>query len=981
MANKEIKQQTLRCDPLFEIKQSFPKVKTKDNINILVNCPYHDDKNPSLSITLAQGKGDAGLYNCPSCGAKGTVPNLIKDVRGISQKEVMQLFFGEGSKSSPRPKYEMPKEDDSAAKADARLHGPAKIYSIQHHHYSTEGEHVLTVFRLPKSKRDPKRKMAKVMAYAVTSDSPTGLLKIKGAPGYASDVGKLLPYRYEKVAQQEKVKTLLIVEGQSTADSVAKRLGDAVGVMASYGGVNNERTDWTKLNDLIDQTGAGVILVPDRDGDESSMPSLRLMTRIANQLQSDNISLVLDMDQPSGFDLEDVNWHGQKIVEWLRKHKIPLSEASEILEVNDEERNKPPPLQEVAEPQPQPQAQQAPQPRPKKQRTEFISEDVSTVLSNGYFSLAGRFESMNPNDRPPFLFFNHITKNYMVIELEKVAKFPTMIELCPDIQWWNMAFQNDNDKPTISKSLSEFRWQPAVHQAANTIPRITLDDMLGRGLSFDTYEDQPIMVFSTGGQVMGLGRAQGKAFDIFSKNLKHRYTHGQKLPFSYYVPRSNMPANMSGNAISLVEAVCSMPWKGELDGYLMAGYLVSALIGGCLDFRPQMWVTGASGTGKTWMTEQLLQPFFGSYMKGTSAQFTKAGVQRMIGSDSLPFIIDEAESRTQNDQKTLDEILSIVRTSTQKSQAQVKANMQDGGVSYYMPRASFILLSNAERLPTHADKNRFVNVSLRAAESEEEWLAATSRVIDAVRHHESIRNFIITNAPDIVQTVNAALKAANKDDIIKSSIPESRMRTARVTLLMCALQLEYGFARSDKEAARLYEKMRGMIEQAPDMRLDMSNMISDAEEILNGILEYDFECKIHDDADFPVKDRTRLGVLLHKIAHYELPLPKYDTHDEIPEFDVKACNRLLELSPARFQLIREDGTEKLELVIAYNDGPLRKHLEKVAPNHAASNIGKVLEQEKSLGIELSRTRKFVGKRASVVIIDWHKFKTRFDDDE
>lgn len=977
MAN--YKSLTLRCDPLYELRQDFPDLKTKDNINIVATCPFHPDKNPSLSITLAQGKGDAGLYNCPSCGESGTVPNLIQHMRELTDKEKMELFFGKGTKDKPRKKYERPKADDSAAKADARLHSPAKGYSIRHDHYGVDGRLAVSAFRMPKKNR-PNDKIPKVMAYAVTADTPSGLLKIKNAPGYAKDVGQLLPYRYEKVQKQEKVTTLVIVEGQSTADSVAERLGDAVGVMAGFGGVNNKRTDWTKLNDLIDQTGAGIILVPDRDGDASDMPGLRMMTRIANQLTTDKISIVLDTDKPKGFDLEDVDWGKKRIVEWLKEHKVPLSEANEIIDVLDEEKKAPPPEPEQP-PEPEPVAQKP----AKKKRPDFVSSDVSTVLNNGHFSLAGRFESMGPNDRPPFLFFNHVSKNYMVIDVDKIAKPSVMIELCPDVQWWNVQFKGKKDE--ISKTLAQFKWQPAVHNAANSIARITLDDMLGRGLSYDTITNKEtqkktqIMVFSTGGRVVGLGGMQGKEFDIFSKNLKHRYTHGQRLPFNYYQPRSGMPENLCGSARSLVEAVTNMTWKNQLDGYMMCGFLVSALVGGCLNFRPQLWITGASGTGKTWMTEQLLQPFFGSYMKGTSAQFTKAGVQRMIGSDSLPFIIDEAESRTQNDQKTLDEILSIVRTSTQKSQAQVKANMQNDGVSYYMPRASFILLSNAERLPTHADKNRFVSLSLRPAENEDEWIHATSNVIDAVKMADTIRNYIITSAPHIVKAVHKAVKFAGKDDIIKKAIPESRMRTARVTLLMCALQLEYGYVRSDEDGNKLYSKMREMIKEAPSLRLAVSDIVSDAEEILEAIMSIEFEYEPYEATDYPVRKRTSLRLLLTKIANLELPRPEKDFEGMIDDgFDANGCNRLLENSPARFRVVK-NGTQRTELLISYNDPILRRHIKSVAPNHAESNIATVLDQREEMEVTVKRTTVFGGGKPLVVVFNWDKFQEKFIDDD
>lgn len=50
-------------------------------------CPFHDDKNPSLSVDK-----EKGLYNCFGCGEAGDVFDLVKEVKGFSFTESLSFL-------------------------------------------------------------------------------------------------------------------------------------------------------------------------------------------------------------------------------------------------------------------------------------------------------------------------------------------------------------------------------------------------------------------------------------------------------------------------------------------------------------------------------------------------------------------------------------------------------------------------------------------------------------------------------------------------------------------------------------------------------------------------------------------------------------------------------------------------------------------------------------------------------------------------
>lgn len=55
---------------------------TKKGKSHVARCPWHDDKNPSLSVD--QGKG---LYNCFGCGESGDIFTLTEKMKGFSFRE------------------------------------------------------------------------------------------------------------------------------------------------------------------------------------------------------------------------------------------------------------------------------------------------------------------------------------------------------------------------------------------------------------------------------------------------------------------------------------------------------------------------------------------------------------------------------------------------------------------------------------------------------------------------------------------------------------------------------------------------------------------------------------------------------------------------------------------------------------------------------------------------------------------------------
>jgi putative DNA primase/helicase len=69
------------------VRELFPKMQVTGTDQALVNCPFHQDEAPSLSVKLSEG-----LFHCFACGAKGNGFDLYMKVVGCDFKSALQYM-------------------------------------------------------------------------------------------------------------------------------------------------------------------------------------------------------------------------------------------------------------------------------------------------------------------------------------------------------------------------------------------------------------------------------------------------------------------------------------------------------------------------------------------------------------------------------------------------------------------------------------------------------------------------------------------------------------------------------------------------------------------------------------------------------------------------------------------------------------------------------------------------------------------------
>jgi hypothetical protein len=116
-------------------------------------------------------------------------------------------------------------------------------------------------------------------------------------------------------------------------------------------------------------------------------------------------------------------------------------------------------------------------------------------------------------------------------------------------------------------------------------------------------------------------------------------------------PPAEIPAagGLNGPAADLLELLRTWKWdRPALDPFLLLGWIGAAKIGGALEWRPGLYLTGDTGTGKSTLIDHLLKPLFGIGGSITVGDSTAAGIAQRLQCRTLPVIVDEFEATEDN---------------------------------------------------------------------------------------------------------------------------------------------------------------------------------------------------------------------------------------------------------------------------------------------------------------------------------------------
>lgn len=99
----------------------------------------------------------------------------------------------------------------------------------------------------------------------------------------------------------------------------------------------------------------------------------------------------------------------------------------------------------------------------------------------------------------------------------------------------------------------------------------------------------------------------------------------------------------------LRDMLATWAWqRGEVDAHLLLGWIVAAMFGGALDWRPMAWITGDAGTGKSTLHKLIRATLGGERGLITATDASEAGLRQYLGNSTLPVALDEIEAEADN---------------------------------------------------------------------------------------------------------------------------------------------------------------------------------------------------------------------------------------------------------------------------------------------------------------------------------------------
>lgn len=183
---------------------------------------------------------------------------------------------------------------------------------------------------------------------------------------------------------------------------------------------------------------------------------------------------------------------------------------------------------------------------------------------------------------------------------------------------------------------------------------------------------------------------------------------------------------LTSTEASKLRAICkSLSWRKPQYGDMLAGWIVIAGVGGAVNWRPHIFITGRKGSGKSTAMDKIVQGSLGSIAIKRDGGTTEAGVRKAISASSRPFIMDEAEAESAARRTQMQLIFEYFRNASSGA-------VVENAYASYVARSCACFGAINPRIEQGADADRWSMLELvpNAGADKEEDYKALLRSID-----------------------------------------------------------------------------------------------------------------------------------------------------------------------------------------------------------------------------------------------------------
>lgn len=216
--------------------------------------------------------------------------------------------------------------------------------------------------------------------------------------------------------------------------------------------------------------------------------------------------------------------------------------------------------------------------------------------------------------------------------------------------------------------------------------------------------DDGSLTLHLGAEVMVAGAAdkRGRA------TMQVQYVPAGRVGSHYYSALDKLPApaalaSSDAEARELRELFGRWFWKqGGIAAHLMVGFVACTMICGVLDHRPHIWLTGPTAAGKSEL-QKLVKAILDTWAL-QSNDATEAAIRQILGQDTLPVLIDEAEA--DNDAEKQKRIINLARLAA--TGGQIYRGGADHKGQTFVAQSCFMFSSIIHGQLQPQDRNRIV---------------------------------------------------------------------------------------------------------------------------------------------------------------------------------------------------------------------------------------------------------------------------------
>lgn len=317
-----------------------------------------------------------------------------------------------------------------------------------------------------------------------------------------------------------------------------------------------------------------------------------------------------------------------------------------------------------------------------------------------------------------YFFVSDKNKQIQAMSASSLSAKSGLMRLQP-LEYWQQFYMNDKGAIDIDQASND------LIQKCHNMGVFKPESIRGAGV----WDDGGRIIYNAGSCLFH----DGEQYDLHSSALKTRNIYNLDSD----KPKLIEPLSVKEAALVYEIAQNINAEELNLTSKLLAGWLFIAPIAGALNWRPHIWITGASGTGKSYLMEEFvfrLIKKFSVYMQGGS---TEAGVRTATANGSFPVIFDEFET---NDQKSGDRVAAIVELARQASSSGgglIIKGSSTGAAKVFKPQFSMLVSSVRVGLEHEEDINRFAVIELKRGGTSEQF----DRLNKAIKAAFSIEKF------------------------------------------------------------------------------------------------------------------------------------------------------------------------------------------------------------------------------------------------